>query len=42
MTYKFRFAIVIDLHIALPHTIWQHPSRFHLVDVIINAFESVI
>ncbi len=42
MTYKFRFAIVSDLHIALPHTIWQHPSRFHLVEVSINAFESVL
>ena len=27
MAYKFRFAIVSDLHIALPHTIWQHPLR---------------
>ncbi|MDJ0799415.1 MAG: metallophosphoesterase [Calothrix sp. MO_167.B12] len=42
MNCKFRFAIASDLHIALPHTIWQHPSRFHLVEVSINAFESVL
>ena len=42
MAYKFRFAIVSDLHIALPHTIWQHPSRFHLVEVSIHALESVL
>jgi 3',5'-cyclic AMP phosphodiesterase CpdA len=37
-----RFAVVSDLHIALPHTIWNHPSRFHLVEVSIPAFESVL
>ncbi len=42
MTLNFRFAIVSDLHIALPHTIWNHPSRFHLVEVSIPAFESVL
>jgi 3',5'-cyclic AMP phosphodiesterase CpdA len=42
MTLNFRFAVVSDLHIALPHTIWDHPSRFHLVEVSIPAFESVI
>ncbi len=42
MAYKFRFAIVSDLHIALPHTIWQHPSRFHWVEVSIHALESVL
>jgi len=39
---KFRFAIVSDLHIALPHTIWDHPDRFHLVEVSIPALESVL
>jgi 3',5'-cyclic AMP phosphodiesterase CpdA len=39
---NFRFAVVSDLHIALPHTIWDHPSRFHLVEVSIPAFESVL
>ena len=42
MALNFRFAIVSDLHIALPHTIWDHPSRFHLVEVSIPAFESVL
>jgi len=42
MAPNFRFAVVSDLHIALPHTIWDHPSRFHLVEVSIPAFESVI
>jgi 3',5'-cyclic AMP phosphodiesterase CpdA len=42
MTLKFRFAVVSDLHIALPHTIWNHPSRFHLVEVSIPALENVL
>ncbi|ARV62497.1 metallophosphoesterase [Nostocales cyanobacterium HT-58-2] len=42
MSSNFRFAVVSDLHIALPHTIWNHPSRFHLVEVSIPAFESVL
>jgi predicted phosphodiesterase len=39
---KFKFAIASDLHIALPHTIWDHPERFHLVEYSIPAFESVL
>ena len=42
MTPNFRFAVVSDLHIALPHTIWNHPSRFHLVEVSIPALDSVL
>jgi 3',5'-cyclic AMP phosphodiesterase CpdA len=42
MNVNFRFAIVSDLHIALPHTIWDHPSRFHLVEVSIPALENVL
>ncbi|MTJ07886.1 metallophosphoesterase [Anabaena sp. UHCC 0204] len=42
MKLNFRFAIVSDLHIALPQTIWDHPSRFHLVEVSIPAFDSVL
>lgn len=42
MTLNFRFAVVSDLHLALPHTIWNHPSRFHLVEVSISAFQSVL
>ena len=42
MSLNFRFAVVSDLHIALPHTIWNHPSRFHLVEVSIPALEVVL
>lgn len=42
MSLRFRFAVVSDLHIALPHTIWDHPSRFHLVEVSIPALENAI
>lgn len=41
MTIQFRFAIISDPHIALPHTIWDHPSRFHLVELSIPAIESI-
>jgi predicted phosphodiesterase len=39
---NFRFAIVTDPHIAIPHTIWNHPSRFHQVEVSIPAMEAVL
>lgn len=42
MSLNFRFAVVSDLHIALPHTIWDHPTRFHLVEVSIPALEIVL
>jgi 3',5'-cyclic AMP phosphodiesterase CpdA len=42
MSLDFCFAILSDPHIALPHTIWQHPSRFHLVEVSIPALEIVL
>ena len=42
MALKFKFAIASDLHIALPHTIWHHPSRFHLVEYSISTFEEVL
>lgn len=41
MTLGFRFAVVSDLHLALPHTVWDHPSRFHLVEVSIPALELI-
>ncbi|MBD1940180.1 metallophosphoesterase [Microcoleus sp. FACHB-68] len=41
MNLNFRFAVVSDPHIGLPHTIWDHPSRFHLVEVSIPALEIV-
>lgn len=37
-----RFAIISDLHIALPHTVWDAPNRFHLVEVSIPAFEQIL
>lgn len=42
MALNFRFAVVSDLHIGLPHTIWDHPSRFHLVEVSIPALELIL
>lgn len=41
MTLNFRFAVVSDPHIALPETIWDHPTRFHLVEISIPALEIV-
>jgi 3',5'-cyclic AMP phosphodiesterase CpdA len=41
MNVDFRFGIVSDLHIAVPHTIWDAPGRFHLVEVSIPALEVV-
>jgi len=41
MRRNFRFAIVSDPHVALPHTIWDHPRRFHLVEVAIPALEQI-
>lgn len=42
MNLNFTFAVVSDLHIALPHTIWDAPNRFHLVEVSIPAFEQIL
>jgi calcineurin-like phosphoesterase family protein len=42
MNLNLRFAIISDLHIALPQTIWDHPERFHLVEVSIPALEFVL
>ncbi|MBE9062034.1 metallophosphoesterase [cf. Phormidesmis sp. LEGE 11477] len=42
MRLNFKFAVVSDLHIALPHTIWDAPHRFHLVEVSISAFEQIL
>jgi 3',5'-cyclic AMP phosphodiesterase CpdA len=42
MSLNFRFGVVSDLHIGLPHTIWDHPSRFHLVEVSIPALELIL
>ncbi len=42
MTFDLCFAVLSDLHIGLPHTIADHPTRFHLVEVSIPAFEQVL
>jgi 3',5'-cyclic AMP phosphodiesterase CpdA len=39
---NLRFAVVSDLHIALPDTINNHAHRFHLVEISISAFELVL
>lgn len=38
----FRFGIISDLHIAIPSTIGEHPSRFHLVEVSIPALKAAL
>ncbi|NEO83432.1 MAG: metallophosphoesterase [Spirulina sp. SIO3F2] len=40
--FRYRLGIISDPHIALPETIWQHQSRFHLVEVSLSAFEQAI
>lgn len=39
---NMRFAVVSDLHIALPETIYDHANRFHLVEVSIPVLEEVL
>ena len=39
---NFRFGIISDLHIALPETIAENSSRFHLVEVSIPALEKAL
>jgi 3',5'-cyclic AMP phosphodiesterase CpdA len=41
MMLDLRFAVVSDLHIGLPHTLYDHPTRFHLIEVSIPALENV-
>lgn len=38
----FRFAVVSDPHVALPHTIRDIANRFHLVEVSIPALEQIL
>jgi 3',5'-cyclic AMP phosphodiesterase CpdA len=42
MVSPFRFAVISDPHIALPHTIYNSPNRFHLVEVSIPALEQIL
>ncbi|MDJ0507807.1 MAG: metallophosphoesterase [Crocosphaera sp.] len=39
---NFRFAIISDPHVAVPHTIENHLNRFHLVEVSILALEKAL
>ncbi|MFZ9736769.1 MAG: metallophosphoesterase family protein [Prochlorotrichaceae cyanobacterium] len=36
------FAIIGDPHVGLPHTIKDHPYRFHLIEVSIPALEQIL
>ncbi len=38
----FHFAVVSDLHIALPPTVYKHANRFHLTEISIPVLESVL
>jgi DNA repair exonuclease SbcCD nuclease subunit len=42
MALSFRFAIASDLHIALPHTVPDHATRFHRTELSIPIFEQVL
>lgn len=42
MGQRFRFAIISDPHVALPHTIPDHLHRFHLVEVSIPGLEQIL
>lgn len=42
MPLNFRFAVISDLHIALPHTVWDGPNRLHLVEVSIPVLEEIL
>lgn len=39
---QIRFAVISDPHITVPSTLWDHPNRFHLVEVSIPALEQVL
>ncbi len=39
MSLNFRFAVISDLHIGLPHTILNTSTRFHLIEVSIPLLE---
>lgn len=42
MSSTFRFGVASDLHIAVPQTIKNHATRFHLTEVSIPALEQVL
>lgn len=42
MNSHFRFGLASDLHIAVPATVKNHPTRFHLTEVSIPVLEQVL
>jgi predicted phosphodiesterase len=42
MVSPFRFAIISDPHVTLPHTQYTYPSQFHFVEASIPALEQVL
>lgn len=42
MVRTFRFGVVSDPHITLPHTFYDTPNRFHIVEVSIPALEQIL
>lgn len=42
MVSPFRFAIISDPHVTLPHTNRAYPSQFHLVEASIPALEQIL
>ncbi len=42
MVQPFRFAIVSDPHVTLPHTLREHPQRFHLVEFSVPVLEQIL
>jgi 3',5'-cyclic AMP phosphodiesterase CpdA len=42
MKSNFRFAVISDLHVGLPHTISARPNQFHLVELSIPALELIL
>jgi 3',5'-cyclic AMP phosphodiesterase CpdA len=42
MVKPFRFAVLSDLHVALPHTIPTSANRFHLVEISIPILEQIL
>jgi len=42
MNLKVNFAIISDLHVAIPDTIWNQEHRFHLVEFSIPVLEFVL
>jgi predicted phosphodiesterase len=42
MPLNCRFAVISDLHIALPDTVWDGPNRLHLVEVSIPVLETIL